>query len=199
MRAEGISERMCGIVGLFCKDETLQPQLGSLLSGMLAKMVDRGPDSAGFAVYSVLGDGGSKLTVQADDASAFDGLAERLSRAAGAAIAVTRRGSHAVLSGPDAAMAELRAQLSDLAPDLRVVGAGAAMEIYKDVGDPAAVARRFGLAEMAGTHAIGHTRMATESSVTTRGAHPSFHRPRRVPRPQRLAVQPQQSAPPAGA
>ncbi len=46
------------------------------------------------------------------------------------------------------------------------------MEIFKEVGRPDEVARRFDLAGMAGTHAIGHTRMATESAVTTNGAHP---------------------------
>ena len=46
------------------------------------------------------------------------------------------------------------------------------MEIYKEVGRPENVAERFGLAAMHGTHAIGHTRMATESAVTTDGAHP---------------------------
>ena len=42
---------MCGIVGLFLKDPTLEPELGRLTAGMLATLSDRGPDSAGFAVY----------------------------------------------------------------------------------------------------------------------------------------------------
>ena len=42
---------MCGIVGLFLKNKALEPELGTMLSGMLATMCDRGPDSAGFAVY----------------------------------------------------------------------------------------------------------------------------------------------------
>ena len=46
------------------------------------------------------------------------------------------------------------------------------MELYKEVGLPADVARRFNLAGMSGTHGVGHTRMATESAVTTAGAHP---------------------------
>jgi glutamate synthase domain-containing protein 1 len=53
-----------------------------------------------------------------------------------------------------------------------VVGAGQRIELYKEVGLPAEVADRFGLSAMSGTHAIGHTRMATESAVTTNGAHP---------------------------
>ena len=49
---------------------------------------------------------------------------------------------------------------------------GETIEIYKEVGLPAEVADRFGLRNMSGTHGIGHTRMATESAVTTLGAHP---------------------------
>ncbi len=52
------------------------------------------------------------------------------------------------------------------------MGAGEAIEIYKEVGYPTDVSRRFDLALMSGTHAIGHTRMATELAVTTLGAHP---------------------------
>jgi asparagine synthetase B (glutamine-hydrolysing) len=42
---------MCGIAGLFLKDRALEPDLGRLLAGMLKPLSDRGPDSAGFAVY----------------------------------------------------------------------------------------------------------------------------------------------------
>jgi glutamate synthase domain-containing protein 1 len=52
------------------------------------------------------------------------------------------------------------------------MGRGESVEIYKEVGAPSEVAARFGFAQMAGSHGIGHTRMATESAVTTRGAHP---------------------------
>ena len=55
---------MCGIVGLFLKDQTLQPKLGAMLADMLAKLGDRGPDSAGLAIYSGADDGIGKLTVQ---------------------------------------------------------------------------------------------------------------------------------------
>ena len=57
-------------------------------------------------------------------------------------------------------------------PELRIMSSGHALEIYKEVGLPAAVLESFGVAGMDGTHAIGHTRMATESAVTTEGAHP---------------------------
>ena len=55
---------MCGIVGLFLKDKALEPRLGAMLADMLAKLGDRGPDSAGLAIYSGADDGIGKITVQ---------------------------------------------------------------------------------------------------------------------------------------
>ena len=57
-------------------------------------------------------------------------------------------------------------------PSLRVMSAGRVIEIYKEVGRPRAFAERFALADFRGTHGLGHTRMATESRVTTEGSHP---------------------------
>ena len=68
---------MCGIVGLFLKDDRLSPQLGGMLSDMLVTMTDRGPDSAGIALYGEGDNGAFKVTVQSDTPeSAFSGLAE---------------------------------------------------------------------------------------------------------------------------
>ncbi|MFZ1663663.1 MAG: glutamine amidotransferase, partial [Paracoccaceae bacterium] len=55
---------MCGIVGLFLKDKSLEPKLGEMLTEMLITMTDRGPDSAGIAIYGGAGDGLAKITVQ---------------------------------------------------------------------------------------------------------------------------------------
>ena len=55
---------MCGIVGLFLKDPALEPKLGAMLTDMLITMTDRGPDSAGIAIYSGAGAGRAKITVQ---------------------------------------------------------------------------------------------------------------------------------------
>jgi methylamine---glutamate N-methyltransferase subunit A len=164
---------MCGIVGLFIKDKTLEPELGHLLSGMLTMMCDRGPDSAGFAIYSAPRDGIAKITVQcASPDTAFAGLQEALSAAIDADVSLVCNSTHAVLSVPaaksDAARLEIRANH----PRIRVMSAGDVIEIYKEVGYPTDVAKRFGLEGMEGTHGIGHTRMATESAVTTLGAHP---------------------------
>jgi glutamate synthase domain-containing protein 1 len=164
---------VCGIVGLFLKDKALEPKLGAMLADMLAKLGDRGPDSAGLAIYSDADDGIGKITVQSPEPGRdFDNLSSALSEAIGAEVAITIRDTHAVLSLPIGALEEARKALRRINPRLRIMGAGDAIEIYKEVGYPTEVSRRFRLADMAGTHGIGHTRMATESAVTTLGAHP---------------------------
>ncbi len=163
---------MCGIVGLFLKDEKLEAGLGEMLEGMLVTMCERGPDSAGFAVYGHETAGAIKLTVRAAAGTDLGALAADVGKAIGAPVEVVLHDTHAVLSLPAAKEAAARAALARIAPDVAIVGAGRRMEIYKEVGRPDAVAKRFALSGMHGTHAIGHTRMATESAVTTNGAHP---------------------------
>ena len=160
---------MCGIVGLFLKDRSLEPQLGSLLSQMLQVMTDRGPDSAGFAIYGDGKAGRVKLTIRGEGLA---GLADTIAAAVGETASGVLRDTHLVLSAPEDREADVRAWLAAERPDLVVTGAGRRIELYKEVGLPAQVAERFDLASMAGSHAIGHTRMATESAVTTDGAHP---------------------------
>jgi glutamate synthase domain-containing protein 1 len=164
---------MCGIVGLFIKDKQLEPRLGALTAEMLATMCERGPDSAGFAVYGPTTEGSCKITVQSQDPVAdFAEIAQTVSRGIGTDASVAVRSTHAVLTVPadkaEAARAVIRAEL----PRVRIMGVGEAIEIYKEVGYPTEVSERFHLASMTGSHAIGHTRMATESAVTTLGAHP---------------------------
>ena len=164
---------MCGIVGLFLKDKSLEPKLGEMLTDMLVTMTDRGPDSAGIAIYGGSAQGQAKLTIQSDQADAdFATLADDLSSALGAPVTLQRKDTHAVLTMPADKAADARAKLADLRPGLRVMSDGESIEIYKEVGLPKDVARRFELSSMSGTHGIGHTRMATESAVTTQGAHP---------------------------
>ena len=164
---------MCGIVGLFLKDDSLSPRLGGMLSDMLVTMTDRGPDSAGIAVYGAETSGGFKITVQAEDPeTAFAQLAEHLSAATGQPCSLAAKSTHAVIStAPDNAAA-LISHLRESHADLRIMSTGEAMEIYKEVGLPRDVSARFDIGAMGGTHGIGHTRMATESAVTTMGAHP---------------------------
>ncbi|MEV8468256.1 glutamine amidotransferase family protein [Fluviibacterium sp. DFM31] len=161
---------MCGIVGLFLKQDALRPRLGDMLTDMLITMTDRGPDSAGIAIYGDDSDG-VKITVQSDSPdTAFAGLEEALAGDLNAHVTVKPVDTHAVLTVPAAQQAAAIAALE--ARGLRIMGTGAAMEIYKEVGLPEDVAARFDLRAMGGSHGIGHTRMATESAVTTLGAHP---------------------------
>ena len=163
---------MCGIVGLFLKDPALEPRLGEMLSAMLVTMSDRGPDSAGIAIYGRPEAGRAKITVQSADRSRFDGLDHDLAGAIGGEVGVKRKDTHAVIEVDAEQVAAARTALAALRPGLKVMSAGEGIEIYKEVGLPRDVAARFGIERMAGTHGIGHTRMATESAVTTAGAHP---------------------------
>jgi glutamate synthase domain-containing protein 1 len=161
---------MCGIVGLYLKDHALEPELGALLAGMLGTLCDRGPDSAGFAVYGAATPGAIKLTVRGPKDSDYAAIVRRL-EAGALSMPYVVRDNHLVLTVPRAREAEVRQGIA-MMPELTVVGSGRRMEIFKDVGRPDHVAARFGLDTMSGTHGIGHTRMATESAVTTNGAHP---------------------------
>ena len=158
---------MCGIVGLFLKEPALQPQLGGLLTEMLVTMSDRGPDSAGIAVYRGDGSDQVKITVQSPDPDAdFAGLGQALS------VEVSVIDTHAILTLPREDSEQVESKLRQDHPNLRVMSRGKAIEIYKEVGMPQTVADRFAIPSLSGTHGIGHTRMATESAVTTLGAHP---------------------------
>jgi amidophosphoribosyltransferase len=164
---------MCGIVGLFLKNPALQPELGRHLETMLVGMSERGPDSAGIAVYhSAVPEGQCKVTLfNADTKYDWKKLAGDLGKALNLKTDIDQKGNHArlVAHGPeDRVLPWIRANH----PDVRIMGYGQLMEVYKDVGLPAAVAARYGLAGMEGSHAIGHTRMATESAVTTEHSHP---------------------------
>jgi methylamine---glutamate N-methyltransferase subunit A len=164
---------MCGIVGLFLKDPSLEPQLGAMLTDMLITMTDRGPDSAGIAIYGRPHKGHAKLTVQsATPDKDFKTLEADLGKAIAATVKGAIKDTHMVLDVPSDRIDAARHAMRELRPNAKVMSTGEEIEIYKEVGLPADVAARFDLAHMAGTHGIGHTRMATESAVTTMGAHP---------------------------
>ncbi len=164
---------MCGIVGLFLKDKSLEPQLGALLTDMLITMTDRGPDSAGIAIYGRPDDGLGKITVQsANPDQDFAGLDGELHEALGQPVAMLVKSTHAVLEVPMDQIEAARSALAHLRPGMKIMSVGDSLEIYKEVGLPKDVAARFDVSKMKGSHGIGHTRMATESAVTTMGAHP---------------------------
>lgn len=164
---------MCGIVGLFLKNKELEPKLGSMLSTMLSTMCERGPDSAGFAVYGAPEAGKAKITLQSPNPDQdFAGLGDAVSKVICAPVKLAVKSTHAVLTVPAGKADETRAAVRANHPAIRVMSQGEEIEIYKEVGYPTEVSKRFDLEHMSGTHAIAHTRMATESAVTTLGAHP---------------------------
>jgi methylamine---glutamate N-methyltransferase subunit A len=164
---------MCGIVGLFFKNKSLEPQLGELFSEMLDCMSGRGPDSAGFAVYGPSVAAGSlKVTLQhADEEFLWNQVAKAFENELKAKASFTINSTHAIFV-LEAKEPVIRQFLQERFPEVRVMSIGSRIEIMKEVGTPASVLDRFHVRKMSGSHAIGHTRMATESAVTTAGSHP---------------------------
>lgn len=164
---------MCGITGLLLKNPDLRPVLGQLAVPMLDVLASRGPDSTGVAIYDHDAPQGAikySLSTQADDYD-WDSYLKAFQASGGASAELRRRGRDAVLvTGLD----KKRCQqlLLETDPAVRLVGYGAAIEVYKDTGPAAEVCGRYGVASMAGYQVIGHTRMATESAVTTEHSHP---------------------------
>ena len=164
---------MCGIVGLFAKSSEVEERLGEHLAAMLVQMSSRGPDSAGVAVYrNPAPDGSSKLTLySAEPRERWEAVRDGLCDAFGTCAEAAVRASHAVFV-VDADATDAQRWIRENRPDLRVMSAGRVIEIYKETGLPDEFARAFMLEDIRGTHALGHTRMATESRVTTEGSHP---------------------------
>jgi glutamate synthase domain-containing protein 1 len=164
---------MCGIVGLFVKNPEQRAVLGANLSRMLVGMTDRGRDSAGIAVYhDPSAAGWCKLTLfHPDEGYGWRAMAGELAAALGEETDISLKANHAVLSA-EAEEGAVRTWLTAHHPEIRIMGYGTLMEVYKDKGRPASVVDKYGIAGMAGTHGIGHTRMATESAVTTEHSHP---------------------------
>ena len=164
---------MCGIVGLYAKNPELRPRLGELVSPMLVELGDRGPDSAGIAFYRrPAGRGGSKITVHHEDPGYdWSALHAAFATESGADVGLEVRASHATLTS---SLPPERSErwFAGEHPELRVMSSGDTIELYKEKGLPEDVVQRFGFREIDGSHALGHTRMATESAVTTEHSHP---------------------------
>ena len=164
---------MCGIVGLFLKDSNLQPELGSLLSTMLITMTERGPDSAGIAIYNSVKDDKIKITIQSKNPNTdFPLINSNLSSMINTPVSIDIKDTHAVLKLPSNKIVDACKALDTLCKEVKIMSVGEKIEIFKEVGRPTKVVDRFSISKMSGTHGIGHTRMATESIVTTMGAHP---------------------------
>ena len=163
---------MCGIVGLYLKNPKIRNRLGVYFSPMLEQMSDRGPDSAGVALYRDTETKVAKITLYDSSPECdWDELATEAASELGIPVDVERIASHAILRAPMESTA-LRRWVESNRPNLQIMSSGNTLEIFKEVGLPTDVLSRFGVHQVSGSHAIGHTRMATESAVTTEGAHP---------------------------
>lgn len=163
---------VCGIVGIYYKNKALRNELGASLAAMLVEMSERGPDSAGVAIYRdpVAAD---RLKVSLFSADNFDwhALQSEIEALCGGNVSYDRHATHALFSVP-ADGVDVVGWILETHPELRVMSAGHSIEIYKEKGLPREFVKQFELSQFSGTHALGHTRMATESAVTTEHSHP---------------------------
>jgi methylamine---glutamate N-methyltransferase subunit A len=169
---------MCGIIGLHLKNSGLEPRLGELLAEMLEAMATRGPDSAGIAVYADHGPvpGGReqelRYSLRSDEVLDWDLLAKRIAAETGSDVRVEPLAPDSAVFASPAAEASFLAAVRRVAPQVSVPGYGRSMVVVKDVGAPAAICARYGIRSWPGYQGVGHTRMATESAVTTAHSHP---------------------------
>ena len=168
---------MCGIVGLLVKTPALRAQLGQLMVPMLVGMTERGPDSAGLAVFgSAVGEDQRKISLYAGFTEAgsdfnWNALLDALNGAIDVNARVEAKGNHAVLT-VNGHVNAVKAWLIEQFPTLFLLSTGRSIDLYKDIGSPAEVAQRYDFPKLTGSHLVGHTRMATESAVTPDRAHP---------------------------
>jgi methylamine---glutamate N-methyltransferase subunit A len=169
---------MCGLIGLHLKNPALQPRLGELLTQMLEAMTTRGPDSAGIAFYAdhppaLAGqEQDLRYSLRSDEIIDWDLLAKRIAAETGRDVRVEPLAADSAVFGSDAGEASFLAAVRRIAPQVSVPGYGRSMVVVKDVGAPAAICARYGIPAWGGYQGIGHTRMATESAVTTAHSHP---------------------------
>ena len=159
---------MCGIVGIYLKSKKFEKDLGKMLSGMLINMESRGPDSAGFAIYKKEKKQEFKYSICINNL-AFEKFKKDISKKI-KYNKILKNSDHVILSSK-----EIPKKVLSILSELRgisLVGYGKSIEIFKQIGNPKDVVKKFNLENFSGTHGIGHTRMATESAVTTLGAHP---------------------------
>ncbi|UUU35577.1 glutamine amidotransferase [Streptomyces sp. CA-210063] len=162
---------MCGIAGLQVRDPSLEPRLGELLTGMLHQAAERGPDSAGVALY-----GDARLTPPGHSAVSLlapgDASAAEIAALVGGDTAAVTVSQSVVVHSPGLPVADLERAVRAAFPTAVVTGRGTDLAVLKGVGHPDALAEEFGLRAATGRQGIAHTRMATESAVTPEGAHP---------------------------
>jgi glutamate synthase domain-containing protein 1 len=161
---------MCGIVGIFIKNKKLESKLGGYLSIMIDNMSSRGPDSAGFAIYDSPNHKKYKFSLCIPNKINLNSFKKEINnkfkdlkfKAIADHLIVTTS------SKPNIFTKFIEKNYSNIS----IVGFGKSIEIFKQVGSPRDIVKKFKLENFKGSHGIGHTRMATESAITTNGSHP---------------------------
>jgi glutamate synthase domain-containing protein 1 len=160
---------MCGIVGIYLKTKKFEKSLGKMLSGMLNNMESRGPDSAGFAIYKKEKEKIFKYSLCIGDLD-FNKFKKEISKKIKKS-KLNQYSDHVILKTSIEPKTVIKI-INNSFPEISLVGYGNSIEIFKQVGNPKDVVKKFKLDSFSGTHGIGHTRMATESAITTDGSHP---------------------------
>ena len=176
---------MCGIAGLIHRNAS--SDVGSEMTLMLQALKHRGPDSTGYAVYSEreTSDYIMRIKVaEAEDMARGHGIHQVIAQRIAEVDALLKEHGAQVKSKESATEYALRYVFShdgntaDIAvhieetEGIEILSLGNGLELVKDLGDASMVAKAYGLEHFYGTHGIGHTRMATESDVDIRSAHP---------------------------
>ncbi|MBI2823773.1 MAG: class II glutamine amidotransferase [Planctomycetia bacterium] len=164
---------MCGIIGLLVKDAGSRDSLGTLMAPMFDCMAERGPDSAGLAVFGAPVDGSLRRysLFVGDRGYDWPAFHDAFKEQTGFDGDLRPTENHAVLVSA-IEPPRFRQWLAECDPAPHLLSVGRAIDVYKDEGFPTEVARRYHFAEMQGSHCVGHTRMATESAVSPAHAHP---------------------------
>jgi methylamine---glutamate N-methyltransferase subunit A len=164
---------MCGIVGLFVKTPSMRDQLGELMLPMLIGMSERGPESAGLAVFrDPVEAARRKYSVYSGrDVSGWDDFTRAAQRDLGSDSTVDVHANHAVVE-TSAEPPRVKSWLATHYPTHHLLSVGRSIDLYKDTGSPSEVAERYEFSRLTGSHVVGHTRMATETAVTPARAHP---------------------------
>ncbi|MBT7292913.1 MAG: glutamine amidotransferase [Rhodospirillaceae bacterium] len=187
---------MCGIAGLIHRDGSAD--IGGEMTSMLQALKHRGPDSSGFALYGEPQNDDYmlrfKVAEQEEMAHGFDihsevkkrkAIVDKRIQSSGASIVEEEDATEYAFryrvrfSNGDANQDKLK-RFADYIEDIEgaeILSMGRALELIKDLGDATRVSDQYHLGTFKGTHAIGHTRMATESDVDIRSAHPYWAYP----------------------
>ena len=180
---------MCGLAGLIHRDGSAD--IGREMTQMLQALRHRGPDSTGFALYGNSKDDETVLRIkfaeQADMAVGFEIQHKVAARKAEVKKRLAECGVD-IISIEDATDYSCRVRIKQAGDkrlidyledveDVEVLSVGRSLELIKDLGDATTVGEQYNLNAFVGTHAIGHTRMATESAVDIRSAHPYWAYP----------------------